>query len=946
MAAPTAIIYNSKRLIPAPQLNFSRSHRRSGDKSIVGTEHQVTLSGELVGCKGWDFSSGSPEFYEGSDYPADDTPTTCNKFANMVEMQEQLRDLFEIGEDYHWFEVIGCDGLIRKWRARVLSIDFAEGRWVEIVPYTIVLELQTDGEYDENLNIDTAETWDVQWDENNGGIFTLEHTLSCQSEEFARDPNDIKDGWKVAKYWIEQRLAGSDYVGAGPATIKNDLIFEATGFNLQNYTAYNYTVAKSIDEYNGTYSITESWTLAKDPVFRTWTITVNDPRDEYVTVSVEGEFRSLLDRTASTEVSPTNTSAAIDALKDWDSAGGPYDVANQMYVDYGGCGTLGSCPVNKSITNTTEQRGEDLSWTDAHGEAVRVAQFSYEFSDADPDAEVSITRSVEESYVERCAATVSIQGEIQGHTCDCETTKLENATLAYEAISCSDEAEAVYATWGGTGTLTQTRSSYTENERDGTISFSCEFTDEFVDGVIQEERITVGWTCGDLKTGGESKSTYSVEGTIRGPCDGETPAAPDPSVYNCQGDSCCELKRKSVTTDSKNNTVSYNYEWDNDCGPGLVEIVVDLNNGPENCEETLSSVELSVQGTGCDSATMLASAETALASVDADSHAPSGSCRLSWKRNINKTRGNIRETYTYTTECDATSNVTITEMYDQSTCDEASYSIEGEIKGACYLAGGAAAAAEALYQSDHLPSDYSTYGCLSSSRVSRNEKNGTVRFSYEFKDCTDGYEHEQTVTTKTDDQDCCTEVTLSGTIIPYCDPDTGVDGMVTTGENAWTTIQSTLEADAQDYCSQTVALRTTTVTRNKKNGQITYSYTYQCCNTCIEGVLKESINITKEFPADVVAIVPILGRTCGPIVQYKGTQTVEKCTVAIDLTYAKECGCSMAKPSGLESDVQGIISAVGCCSDSYGTYTERDTESWNPRSGRYTRTVTFICECC
>jgi hypothetical protein len=663
-------------------------------------------------------------------------------------------------------------------------------------------------------------------------------------------------------------------------------------------------------------------------------------------VSVEGEFRSFLNRTSSTETNPTNSNLAVTALDAWDKAGGPYDVANQKYVDYGGCGTLGDCPVNKSLTQTGERRGDGISWENRYGDAVRVAQFSYEFTDADPDAEVSITRSIEESHSERCAVTVSISGQIQGHTCDCDTTKLENATTAYNAIVCSDEADAVYAKWGGSGTLTQTRSTYIENERDGTIDFTCEFTDEFVAGVIQEERISVGWTCGDLRSDGTSKSTYTVEGTIRGTCDGDTPSAPDPSTYNCQGDACCELKRKSVTTDDKNKTVNYTYEWDNDCGPGLVEITVDLSNGPENCDETQSQVDLQVQGIGCDSTTMLANAEAALAAVNPDSYAPDGSCRLSYRRNINKTRGNIRETYTYTTECDATSNVTITEMYDQTLCEDPAYSIEGEIKGACYLAGGAAQAAEDLYQASFLPSDYSAYGCLASSRVSRNEKNGTVRFAYEMKPCTDGYEHEQTVVTKSDDQDCCTEVTLSGTITPYCDPDTGQSGLIDTGEAAWATIEATLESDAQTYCSSTVALRTTSVSRNKKTGEITYSYAYQCCDTCIDGVLKESVTITKEFPSDVVAIVPILGRTCGPIVQSKGTKTVEKCTVTIDLTYAKECGCSMAKPSGLEGDVQGIISAAGCCSDSYGTYTERDTESWNPRSGRYTRTVTFICECC
>jgi hypothetical protein len=403
------------------------------------------------------------------------------------------------------------------------------------------------------------------------------------------------------------------------------------------------------------------------------------------------------------------------------------------------------------------------------------------------------------------------------------------------------------------------------------------------------------------------------------------------------------LRRKSITKDEDNKTVSYTYDWDNECGPGLVEISVEKSRGPDNCDHWESTVEISVQGNGCDSATMLANAETALSTVVPANYAPVGSCQKSYRENRNVTRGNIRRSYTYTTECDATLDVTITEIFDQQNCEDSAHSVSGEIKGHCYTGG--MTAAEALYLS-HGPDAYADGSCLVSSRVARNERSNTIRFDYEFKSCDDGYEHEQTIATKTDDQDCCTDVTISGTITPFCDPDTGEAGLVATAEAAWTTIEATLEALAQSYCSHTVKLRATNVSRNQKTGVITYSYNYQCCDTCIDGVLKESINITREFPADVVAIVPILGRACGPIIQDKGTKTVEKCSIAIDLQFEKECGCSFAKPAGLEANVQGIISSAGCCADAYGTHLERDTESWNPRTGRYTRNVTYICECC
>lgn len=940
MAAPTAIIYNGKRLIPAPRLQFSRNHKRSADQSIIGAEQQVTLTGQLVGCKGWDFTGATPDFYTGSDYPADDPNTTCNKFTNLVDMQEALRGLFSVTGDYFWLEVVGCDGLIQKWRARTLSVDFGEGPWTDVAPYTIVLGLQTEVDYDDlitdiataDVHIDHNETWDVQWDEENGGIYTLSHTLSCQSEEVAEDENTLHDGWVQAKAWVDDRLAGASYVGAAPNIVKNTLVTDGLDVDLGGiYGAYNYTVQRSIDEYGGNYSVTESWTLAKDEVFSTWTITNNKPRDDYNVISVDGEFRAHLGRTVDVDAVSTNPTAAIDAFDLWETGGGPFAAASSVYA---GCGALANCAVSRSVTTVVENNGS------AYGEATRSVKFTFEFSDAEPTAEVSLTKTVDETLSENCETRVTISMQIQGHECDCVTSKLENAQAAYAAINCSTEANAIYT---GGGTLTQVRSTYTENERAGTVEASCEFTDKFESGVITEERISMAWNCGDLTSDGTEKTSYSVEGSIKALCSDTMPTAPSTSAYNCYGDSCCTLRRTNVTRDATNKSLTYSYEYDNDCGPGLVDITIDTTNGPDNCDYYTTSVGLSVQGFGCDSVTMLANAQTALSSVDADSYAPVGACRTSFRENKNVTRGSIQQTYTYTTECDASVDVTITTAFDAGRCDDSSHSVQGEIKGNCYVVGGAMAAAEALYLS-HLPANYADGSCLKSSRVSRNDKKGSISFGYEFTTCPDGYEHEQSVTNKTDNFDCCTEVSISGNIVPYCD-DSGEAGQIVTGEAAWATIGATLAAEAASYCSSTPVLRSSSVSRNKRNGQIQYSYTYACCNNSIAGVLKESVNITREFPSDVVAIIPILGRTCGPIVQDKGTKSVERCNIAIALTYPKDCS-TYAKPSGLEAVVQGIISAAGCCTGAYGSYQERDTESWNPRTGQYTRNVTFVCECC
>lgn len=820
MAAETAILYNEKRIIPAPQLSFSRNHRRSGDQSVIGTEHTVTLTGTLVGCKGWETYGKEPTFYTGSDYPSDATGATCSKFTNLVGMQEAMRKLFDFeetadGGDYNWFEVVGCDGLIRKWRARTLSVDFSQGQWTDVCEYTITLGLQTDDIGDYNLNIDNTENWSVQFDEENGGIYTLTHTLSCQSEEFANAENDISEGWRQAKAWIDERTIGnptdppsphkpsSEYTGSAPSTIKNELIFQATGMNLTTaYNAYDYTIQKTIDEYAGTYSISETWVLSKDPVFRQWVIEMNEPRDTYASVSVRGEFRSFLDRTTTTEVDPTNGDAALTAFQTWsavddDGNSTPHTLAQTFYTAngrYGGDGgkTLGNTPTNKTVSTGYESRGDG---SDAFGKQTRVVQFAYEFSTASAGAEVAYSNTMTTSYAPQCMSTVTIQGSITGHpptVNDTETTRLEKAATAYALIDTSTIADALYASLGGTGQLAIKSSTYVENARDGTINFTDEYTDLY---------------------GGD---------------------------------------------------------------------------------------------------------------------------------------------YAY-------AELTVTEKYEQGNCEDTAYDVQGEITGLC----GNMSAVEALFASTYTSDAaiFSSYGCLASSSISRNEQKSTLSFSYSYIDCEGGYEHVQDITTSTSDGDCCSEISITGTITPYCDPSTGESGAVDTAEDAWAIIEAGLLDQANLYCDNDPAvLRTTNVARNLTSGVIRYTYKYQCCTMVVTGALKESINITTEFPSQVLAIIPILGRTCGPIIQDKGTKTLEKASIAIDLLFPVDCDASYGKPSGLEDQIQGIISDAQICST--GTchtvlndreangcaqpscYIERDTESWNPRTGRYTRNVTYIRECC
>jgi len=147
-----------------------------------------------------------------------------------------------------------------------------------------------------------------------------------------------------------------------------------------------------------------------------------------------------------------------------------------------------------------------------------------------------------------------------------------------------------------------------------------------------------------------------------------------------------------------------------------------------------------------------------------------------------------------------------------------------------------------------------------------------------------------------------------------------------------------------------------TVGHNPKAGIITYSYTYndRPCNF-ISNASSELITITDSSPSDVFASLTVLGRANGPILQNINTVTANKRSVGIDVVVQPtgECTASAAgiinmfavRPVAevdslltlLVQDISGASTAI---------YKSSDQDSWNPKTGRYTRTVEWTYTNC
>jgi hypothetical protein len=199
-----------------------------------------------------------------------------------------------------------------------------------------------------------------------------------------------------------------------------------------------------------------------------------------------------------------------------------------------------------------------------------------------------------------------------------------------------------------------------------------------------------------------------------------------------------------------------------------------------------------------------------------------------------------------------------------------------------------------------------------------------------------------TIETKESMDDGIVRVTINGTITglesrnPTTFSITQTKWAAASGKFA--TVSSLLLTRAQTYSGQSLnpLPSVKSVGRNPLTGVINYNYEYDTRpSNCIAGARSESITVTDSYPKDIFAIIPVLGRTAGPVIQSISTVSESTRTINIECVMPAQAGCSdfiTGKPKA-EADV---IVAAAKPADSY---VNADEESWNPKTGRYTRTV-------
>lgn len=175
------------------------------------------------------------------------------------------------------------------------------------------------------------------------------------------------------------------------------------------------------------------------------------------------------------------------------------------------------------------------------------------------------------------------------------------------------------------------------------------------------------------------------------------------------------------------------------------------------------------------------------------------------------------------------------------------------------------------------------------------------------------------------------------------------------------------------YCNESLLNAipvTTTEGHDPRKGTISYTYEFTNKLNLIPGVISENISMTETGPTDIFSEAFVIGRRLGPIIQSLGTKSSTSKDLVVEVAVLPPYSisgiimtnsqCPLWTGGSVYSHIQGIVDGLkpfGSRASAYfgnlnrgqlpgQVYVSRDTHSWNPTEGRYTRSVTWVYQQC
>jgi len=145
---------------------------------------------------------------------------------------------------------------------------------------------------------------------------------------------------------------------------------------------------------------------------------------------------------------------------------------------------------------------------------------------------------------------------------------------------------------------------------------------------------------------------------------------------------------------------------------------------------------------------------------------------------------------------------------------------------------------------------------------------------------------------------------------------------------------------------------------NEFTGDLSYSLSFNNRpQNFISGAIAEQITVNDTYPGDVFAVIPVLGRATGPVLQYVGGRTEYSRDVQVNLTmdYTKVPYGSgrnpllLKKPSVIQPTAGQLFNLISDLSPRGEPgvrkyFVSPPQETWNPKDGSYSFTIKFTYE--
>lgn len=269
---------------------------------------------------------------------------------------------------------------------------------------------------------------------------------------------------------------------------------------------------------------------------------------------------------------------------------------------------------------------------------------------------------------------------------------------------------------------------------------------------------------------------------------------------------------------------------------------------------------------------------------------------------------------------------------------------------------------------NNLPSYYGGYNHVRTENVDKTNGSFSVNETWVLASGT--ALEDFTIQTRSDLSDGRQHVTIDGTITGLEQRDNNLGLVKSKWENAlskFNVVESLLLNRAQTYSGfnlNSIPVSKTTG-RNPVTGSISYSYEYDTrLNNFITDTISESVSITNSFDADIFAVIPILGRAVGSLVQLLDTKHPVERTISIELVFDYDyipSGASMTERLNTynprfhepqKTEIQTLINAMkpagnmlnnlgNLCTDQV---VQSQQETWNPHEKRWSYQCTFVAE--